>query len=254
MARGKHQKSKQGRDLQDLLDALAAIANELAAEERLHCDTRVAQAETDALKAELAAACKERDRACQAEVGRLTNEIAALEPWVATAREMDRRLDVPWQKMMLPVNDALGGGIEGFEAFMTLLSADNETVVLHGVAPATGMTREKIAALQKARGDRRTARPQQHYNDTQKRMRRTCWHRGYPRTTYVALTMPRSWRAAPDLSTTTPRSRSVRGILLRGSSSRPRSRCPPTYSAWSSTTYTPISLILWRSRVSRREH
>ncbi|WP_238840794.1 hypothetical protein [Prescottella equi] len=172
MARGKHRKSKQGRDLQDLHDDLASIEAEVANEERLHRDALIAQAEANALKSQLAAACKDRDQACQAEVGRLTNEIAALAPWVAAAREMDRRLFVPWDKTTLPVNDALGGGIEGFEAFVSILDAGDLTVINQGVARRKDMSREKVAAIQKVRGERRTSRPLQHYSDEQTRMRR----------------------------------------------------------------------------------
>ena len=82
MARGKHRQAKHNRDMREAQDKLATVRAELAEEERLHEAAFKARAEADELKRELDAACVDRDRACQAEVDRLGNEIAALGLWV----------------------------------------------------------------------------------------------------------------------------------------------------------------------------
>ena len=170
MARGKHRKSKQNRDISETQAALAAAEAELATEENLHRAALAARAEADALKAELAAACADRDHACQAEIGRLSNEIAALEPWVATMGEMDHRLDDRWAKLVGPLHLALGGGREGTESLVALLTADDVVVLRDGVKANARTTSATVTAIQRARGDRRTLRPQQHYNAAQAQM------------------------------------------------------------------------------------
>jgi hypothetical protein len=121
MARGKHGHASSRRRASLAQARLEALRGELEGEQAALAEAELATRAVDGLREQARTESIERDRSVGAQVKRLENEADALNQAVKQARATSLQVQQAWEKASDAVIDALGGGRDGIERFMSIV-------------------------------------------------------------------------------------------------------------------------------------